>query len=108
MDARSILDRVNEISFNSTLLRELRAIETLSAVARDVPESGHRLRDMKIHLISDKGTMEGLGFSSKLNARWDFLEFLREKGRAAAELWLETDFQHCGHCSSFNVRQLFA
>lgn len=107
-DARSILDRVNEISFNATLLRELRSIETLSAVARDVPGSGHRLRDMKVHLISDKETMEDLGFSSKLNARWDFLEFLRDKGRAAAELWLKTDFRHCGHCSSFNARQLFA
>jgi NTE family protein len=107
-NARSILDRVNEISFNATLLRELRSIETLSAVARDVPASGHHLRDMKIHLIADKDTMAELGFSSKLNARWEFLEFLREKGRAAAEAWLKSDFQHCGHCSSFNVRQLFA
>ena len=39
---------------------------------------------MRIHRIRQR-VMDELGYSSKLNAEWDFLTMLRDEGRAAAD-----------------------
>ncbi len=81
--AREIASRMNEISFNAVLLKELRMI----AVLRQVVDAGHgegrEWARMRIHLIHGD-IMEKLGDSSKLNAEWAFLAMLRDEGRRAA------------------------
>ena len=69
--ARDILNRLNEVSFNATLLKELRMIAVLRQVANAGNCEGARWASMRIHRIASEA-MNDLGYSSKLNAEWDF------------------------------------
>jgi NTE family protein len=90
--ARDILNRINEISFNSSLMREMRAIAFVTKMIDDgVIEEG-RMKRMLIHAIEAQDFMRDLGVSSKMNADWEFLTHLRDVGRERAEQWLETNF----------------
>ena len=85
--ARDIINRVNEVSFNATLLKELRMMAVLRQVADPGNSEGARWAEMRIHRISS-ATMTELGYSSKLNAEWDFFVMLRNEGRRSAEAFL--------------------
>ena len=85
--ARDIINRVNEVSFNATLLKELRMMAVLRQVADPGNSEGARWAKMRIHRISS-ATMTELGYSSKLNAEWDFFVMLRNEGRRSAEAFL--------------------
>jgi NTE family protein len=100
--AREILDRLNEVSFNATLLKELRMIALLRQVADAGSCEGRRWAEMRIHLIASD-VLAGLGASSKFNAEWDFLCMLRDEGRRAAEAFLTADSQNIGKRSSIDL-----
>jgi NTE family protein len=85
--ARDIVNRVNEVSFNATLLKELRMMAVLRQVSDPGNSEGARWAKMRIHRISS-ATMTELGYSSKLNAEWDFFIMLRNEGRRSAEAFL--------------------
>jgi len=87
--AREIINRVNEVSFNAPLLKELRMIAILRQVSDPGNTEGARWAAMRIHRIASS-MMTDLGYSSKLNAEWTFLTLLRDEGRHAAENFLET------------------
>lgn len=101
--ARDILDRVNEITFNSSLLAELRAIRF---VTRQL-EAGHldpaQYKHMLIHRIDGEADLTELGASSKLNAEWAFLQMLFDRGRRAAEDWLAQSFDQIGQRSTLDL-----
>ena len=82
--AREIASRMNEISFNAVLLKELRMIAVLRQVLDAGSGEGRRWAEMRIHRL-DGAVMEKLGDSSKLNAEWAFLTMLRDEGRKAAQ-----------------------
>ena len=85
--AGEILNRLNEVSFNATLLKELRMIALLRRVANPADSEGAQWASMRIHRItSDK--MATLSYSSKLNAEWAFLCMLRDDGRRAEDDFL--------------------
>ncbi len=100
--AREILDRLNEVSFNATLLKELRMIALLRQVADAGHTEGRRWADMRIHLINSKVLAE-LGASSKFNAEWDFLCMLRDEGRRAAGAFLSANGKNIGKRSSVDL-----
>src|SRR5215467_10236704 len=100
--AREILDRLNEVSFNATLLKELRMIALLRQVADAGSSEGRRWAEMRIHLIASKALAE-LGASSKFNAEWDFLCMLRDEGRRAAEGFLAANSDNVGKRSSVDL-----
>jgi len=85
--ARDILNRLNEVSFNTVLLKELRMIALLRRVAQSSDGEGARWATMRIHRIASAAMLD-LGYSSKLNAEWDFLTLLRDEGRKAADAFL--------------------
>lgn len=89
--AREIINRTNEVSFNATLMKELRMIALLRQVADLGDCEGRLWAEMRIHRIASPA-MTDLGYSSKLNAEWDFLGVLREEGRRSANAFL----QSCG------------
>ncbi len=103
--ATEILNRINEISFNSSLMREMRAI---SFVTRLI-ESGHldEGKHVFIHGISDDSLMTGLGVASKLNADWDFLTHLRDAGRVRGEEWLTEHFAKVGSELTVDIHAKF-
>jgi NTE family protein len=85
--ARDILNRLNEVSFNAVLLKELRMMALLRQVADPGSAEGERWAGLRMHLIASPLMVE-LGYSSKLNAEWPFLEMLRAEGRRAADAFL--------------------
>ena len=82
--ARDILNRLNEVSFNAVLLKELRMIALLRQVA-DRRQRRGRAMGRHAHPPRRAATiMAELGYSSKLNAEWAFLTMLRDEGRRSA------------------------
>jgi NTE family protein len=103
--ARDILNRLNEVSFNAVLLKELRMIALLRHVAqRDNSESA-KWADMRIHRISSEVMVE-LGYSSKLNAEWEFLCMLRDEGRRAADAFLTAHHDDLGRRPTLDLDEL--
>ncbi len=98
--AREIEDRLNEITFNSSLQQELRAIRFVSRLLREGKLDDKRYKDIHLHVIENHEAMIGLGAASKLNAEWEFLQFLRDLGRDTAERWLHANFKKLGEQSS--------
>jgi NTE family protein len=103
--ARDILNRLNEVSFNAVLLKELRMIALLRQVAQPDNSESAKWADMRIHRISSKMMVE-LGYSSKLNAEWEFLCMLREEGRRAGEAFLAAHQENLGRRSTFDLDEL--
>ncbi|MGA7326791.1 MAG: patatin-like phospholipase family protein [Rhodomicrobium sp.] len=103
--AREILNRLNEVSFNATLLKELRMIAILRQMANPGNVEGAQWAEMRIHRISSE-IMTDLGYSSKLNAEWAFLSMLKDEGRRAAETFLDAHGDDLGHRSSLDLDAL--
>jgi NTE family protein len=103
--ARDILDRLNEVSFNSPLMKELRLIAVLRQVANTGDCEGARWAGMRIHRIAS-AMMTELGYSSKLNAEWEFFCMLRNEGRRCAESFLKEHLQDLGRRSTFDLDSL--
>ena len=103
--ARDILNRLNEVSFNAVLLKELRMMALLRQVASaDNAEVAHWTR-MRVHMIQSDMLVE-LGSSSKLNAEWAFLSLLRDEGRRAAAAFLATHGGDLGRRSTLDIDRL--
>lgn len=104
--AREILNRVNEISFNSSLLRELRMIEFVTRLLDEGSLDNNRYRRMLVHRIDAEEELRPLGASSKMNAEWEFLTRLHDIGQRAAARWLDQHYGRLGRESSINIRAL--
>lgn len=103
--ARDILDRVNEVSFNAVLLKELRMIALLRKIAHPDGDEGARWANMRIHRVASD-IMLDLGYSSKLNAEWAFLTMLRDRGSQAADAFLTAHRDDLGRRSSLDLDAL--
>jgi NTE family protein len=104
--AREILNRLNEITFNSTLLREMRAIEFVTRLIEDGKLDRKDYKKVHIHRISAEG-LKPLQASSKVNAEWRFLKHLHDIGREAAKAWEAENFDAIGQRSSIDLRAEF-
>jgi NTE family protein len=105
--ARDIVNRINEITFNSSLLRDLRAVDFVTRLIEAGKLEGTGYRRVLVHAIADEATLSGLGASSKFNVEPDFIDMLFEHGRTAAETWIKKEFRHVGVRSTVNVRKMF-
>jgi NTE family protein len=103
--ARDILNRLNEISFNTAAIKELRMIALLQQAADPGSGEGAIWARMRIHRVRNEG-MADLGYSSKLNAEWDFLTMLRDCGRAAADEFLHEHGDALGKRSTLDLTAL--
>jgi NTE family protein len=105
--AIEILNRINEISFNSSLLREMRAIAFVTQLIDADIDMKLDLKRINVHGISDDETMRMLGVSSKLNADWGALTDLRDRGREKANEWLEANYDDIGKRSTVDIRERY-
>jgi len=106
--ARDIINRVNEISFNTALIKELRAIALLKELVRESGLEAGVIGNTFLHLIHTDEEVRDLSASSKLNAEWTYLRLLFERGRNRAEQWLEANFADLGERSTFDLEDFFA
>jgi len=105
--AREILDRVHEISFNASFVKELVNIDFVNRGVRAGTFTTEGLRELHLHAITCGEGFESLAPSSKLNAEWGFLIHLRDLGRAAAARWLDLHFDQIGVESTLDVTALW-
>ncbi|MDX6748524.1 patatin-like phospholipase family protein [Geminicoccaceae bacterium 1502E] len=105
--AEEIMNRLNEISFNSSLMREMRAIAFVTRLIDEGEIQGSRMKRMLIHGILSDAVTKNLPAMSKMNADWGFLTHLRELGREHAAAWLEASFARLGRDSTVDVRALY-
>jgi NTE family protein len=105
--AFEILNRINEISFNSSLLREMRAIAFVTKLIDKQVQCDLNLKRIHVHSISDDETMRMLSAASKLNADWDALIQLRDRGRECADEWLKSNFNRIGVESTVDIEKRY-
>ena len=86
----AIMNRMQEISSNTSLIREMRMIASYNKLI-DQGRMGGGKR-MLMHLIEAEEFIRAFSWSSRLNADWDFLQHLYNIGRAQAAHWLEANF----------------
>lgn len=105
--AREIADRLNEITNNASVVREIRSMHFISQLQDEgvIPE-GH-LKRIHLHLIEDEAVFQELGWGSKLNTEPEFFEHLFEKGRAAATDWIKKNYENIGHRTTAPIREHF-
>ena len=103
--ARQIASRLNEVSFNAVLLKEMRMIAVLRQVVDAGSGEGARWAGMRIHRIHSD-VLARLGEFSKLNAEWAFLTMLRDEGRRAAEEFLRVHGSSVGQRSTYDLDSL--
>jgi NTE family protein len=105
--ARDILNRVNEITFNASLLKDLASIELIDRLMAEGKLAPGEFRDMRLHIIEANDAMLPLGASSKLNTEWEFLTLLRDIGRRAAGEWINRHFDDLGQRSTVDLASMF-
>jgi NTE family protein len=105
--AQAIMDRINTLSFNSSLMREMRAINFVTKLIDSGFDDNGRLKRMLIHTIDAEQEVCQLGVSSKLNADWRFLTGLHEIGRQKADAFLNDHFDAIGVRSSTDIEEKF-
>jgi len=98
--AQEIMNRINEITFNSSLLGEYRAIDFVRRLIDQGKLSRGtgpgQYRRVNVHRIALDETFRKLTATSKLNSDYDFFVMLRNGGRRAARNFLDAHFDDIG------------
>ena len=105
--AQEIMDRLNVLTFNASLMREMRAINFVTRLIDDGFDHGGRLKRLLLHVIHAEDVMAELGVYSKLNADRAFLEHLFEIGRARTDAWLAAHFDRVGQESTVDIEEMY-
>jgi NTE family protein len=106
--SREILNRMHDISFNATLMREMRSIAFVTRLIdeHDLTDRAN-FRRVLFHMIEAEPFLRQLGASSRFNCDAGFLEMLRDLGRDTASTWLANTFGQIGIDSSIDIRDRF-
>jgi len=106
--APAILDRLNEVTFNASVVLEVNAIEAINSLLAELQAQGvqytGRYKTIRLHSIRNDEFVEQLGFTSKSSTSWDLLSRLHDVGFATAEAWVRVNLDAVGKRSSLNVK----
>ena len=105
--ATEIMNRINEISFNGSLLKEFRAIDFVDKLLDNgwlKDEYRERLKRINIHSVRAEAALSDLSAASKFNVDRGFLEELRSRGRETGRAWLARNFDTIGRDHSVSLR----
>ncbi|MEM1429244.1 MAG: patatin-like phospholipase family protein [Pseudomonadota bacterium] len=105
---QDIQNRINEISFNSSLLRELRAISFVKRLIAEGRVKPGEMADINVHMIADDALMRDLSVATKLIPSAVVLARLKAAGRAAAEAFLDRHKGDLGVRSSVDLAEMFS
>ena len=109
-NANEIMNRINEITFNSSLLHEFRAVAFVNKILEEgwiKDEFKHNLRHILIHSIRANEALHDFDVSSKFDTHWHFLTSLRDLGRIEATNWLNDNFDNIGKKSTVDLHKDF-
>ncbi|MBI1274560.1 patatin-like phospholipase family protein [bacterium] len=105
--AAEIINRLNEINFNSSLIAEMRAVSFVSRLVKEHKLDHTQYKDVKMHMVEGCHAMDQLNASSKMNVSWDFFQKLKTIGHRAMGEWLKTHKEMIGKESSVNINDVF-
>ena len=105
-----IANRVNEITFNAALMKELRSVffvQQLLEQGKIKDEFRSDFKNVLVHSIRADNALSDLPVSSKFASEWDFLTMLRDRGRECASEWLDLHFDDLGVRSTVDLKSEF-
>ncbi len=105
--ATAIYDRINSLSFNAGLMREMRMVHFVNDLVKKGVDDGGRLKEAFIHTIDAEDTMSKFSASSQANLDRNFISGLFELGRIKAGEFLEQHFDTVGAASSTDIEAKF-
>ena len=105
--AADIADRINEISFNSSLMREMRAVAFVTRLIDDRALDEKKYKRMLVHWVGNDEVMAQLGTPTKFYPDWDLVSRLHRDGRATAKQWLNGNFADVGRRSTVDLAKMF-
>ncbi len=108
--AHEIENRLNEITFNSSLIKELRAIAFVQKLVAEgwlKPDFRGKLKNVLMHSVRADKVLLDQSIASKFSLDWDFLQELYRRGRATGKEWLDANYRHIGRRSSVDLRKEF-
>ncbi len=105
--SNDIINRLNEITFNSSLVSEMRAINFVSKLIEKGKLSPDEYKDIKMHVIKQDSIQSELNASSKLNTNWDFFQHLKKAGYTTTEIWLKENKKLISEKSSIDIFETF-
>lgn len=106
--SREIMERLSEITFNASLLREFRAIDFVNRLIDEGKLEGGDYRRNRVHRIDASEELTALGAGSKFNTSWAFFTQLRDVGRVAADHFLDAHYDDVGVKSTLDLRAAFS
>jgi NTE family protein len=101
--AADILDRLNEITFNSALIAEMRAIDFVKRLLTEGKLDPSRYKDVLMHRIDGGKVLENFAASTKSQTDAKLIHTLRDLGQACAKAWLAQQFASVGVASTVNI-----
>ncbi|NCT41296.1 MAG: patatin-like phospholipase family protein [Alphaproteobacteria bacterium] len=107
-ESYTIENRMNEITFNSSLLKELRAIDFVKKLINEdmlKDEYKDQYKDILFHAIRADDVMCNLTIASKFDTDWGFLRELRDLGRDQAKTWLDDHYDDIGEKGSVDIQK---
>lgn len=105
--ALDIINRVNEISFNSSLIAEMRAINFVRKLIETGKLSSKEYANMHMHRVMPPPDLREMTAASKMNASWDFFQGLHAIGYKQMDGWLKQNKHYIGKQSSLDIEQQF-
>jgi NTE family protein len=105
--APAIFDRINTLSFNSSLMREMRAIHFVTSLIEKGELDKNKYKHTYIHTIDAEEEMAKLVSSSKMNLDMEFLQYLFEIGKEKTSDFLKDSFDKIGKQSSTDIAAKF-
>jgi NTE family protein len=106
-----ILDRINEITFQGTLVKELRSLAILRRLMHDEGVVGAQCRSplfrkadaLRLHRIEGGEQLDELSVPNPFESPWHHLLALHRRGHAAADQWLERHYTHLGRHATVDL-----
>lgn len=105
--AQDILNRINEITFNASLMKDIRFVAQIKKQIKKgkLEHEGHE--GALFHRINADEELKPLGVSSKSNTEWAFMEHLHDVGYRTTSEWLDNNYQNLGERSTLDIDSVY-
>jgi NTE family protein len=100
-----ILDRVNELTFNASLLTQMRSIDLINDLLAKGALQGSYCKTVLVHRIDGGSAMQAWPASSKSSTDGIMIRKMFEVGQASARHWLAQHFEALGQRSTVDIRR---
>lgn len=100
-----ILDRINELTFNASLLTQMRAIDFVNQLLAEGAVSHARCKIVRVHRVDGGPALDAFPTSSRVSADGVMISQLFDAGRRCGKEWLAEHFEAIGHKSTVDIRR---